>query len=198
MIPENMALRRRMMGSRQKLPFAYTYSGKSTGSLDAEGKGTLKLTSSGTLTVLSGEITVQAYILAGGGGSSAGGASSTSGDFYYAAAGGGGGNETITVALAEGETYSVEIGSGGIRASAGKNTSAFGVTCTGGGGGSVSRPGSRGTPNGTAGQYKRTTSSNTEISASGGSPNGGDASRSSGGTYRTESGGDGYVELSGV
>lgn len=165
-------------------PFAFEYSGNYTDNR-VDGIGTVRLNTSGTLTVLSGTATVEAYILAGGGGCLFWDANT---DVY--SGGGGGGNKTIEVTLEPG-TYEIVIGKGGskvtttngngpVYAASGGNTVAFGETCIGGTGGGVQgylpRAGTAGSPNATDGT----------TAGVGGSPNGG-------GKY--ENGGDGYVEL---
>lgn len=173
-------------------PFAFEYSGNFTDNRDADGKGTVRLNTSGTLTVLSGTATVSVYILGAGGG----GAENTSGS-VISASGGSGGYQTVEVELAPG-TYEIVIGTGGAGTfyvssivlyggEEGGTTTAFGYTSTGGSGGkpSGSNPtaGAGGTPNGNAGSTGR---------VAGGSPNGG---ASNGGSAAANSGGDGYVEL---
>ena len=184
-------------GAVAEEPFAFEYSGNFTDNRDADGKGTVRLNTSGTLTVLSGKATVSAYILGGGGGGAWYQYSTTIG---YAACGGSGGIQTVAVTLEPG-TYEIVIGIGGSGASGvsgtytgtnGGDTSAFGVTSTGGTGGSSgyssSTAGTGGTPNGTAGTTNRSLSNSGSIA--GGSPNGGGVVNGV-----AQPGGDGYVEL---
>ena len=193
MIPMQYALRRRMMiKCDSKIEFEYT--GNYTDNRDENGIGTVRFTSSGTLTVLSGTATVSAYILAGGGGGCVG--------TYYSdrRSGGGGGNQIVEVKLAPG-TYDIVIGAGGSSATgsryvptagSGGNTTAFGVTSTGGTGAnnsSTAAPG--GTPNGGNGKRSYNNGYTHTGSAAGGSPNGG-ASNSGNTVY---AGGDGCVEI---
>lgn len=166
--------------------FEFNYSGNYTDNR-INGKGTVRLNTSGTLTVLSGKATVSVHILAGGGGAVA------YAGFY--GTGGGGGNQTVTVELKPG-TYDIVIGTGGNAiltggvAGAGGNTTAFGFTSTGGTGGDARTDiwtgGKGGSPNGGDGvgvfyAYNQ----------QGGSPNGGGTT----GTSDAQPGGDGYVEL---
>lgn len=156
----------------------FTYSGNYTDNR-TNGKGTVRLNTSGTLIVTSGAATVLVSMLGGGGGGAA------IQQDARAAAGGSGGFRTVEVELTQG-TYSITIGTGGAGnvaardsgysyASSGGDTTAFGYTSTGGAGGQISgaavTAGSNGTPNG-------------------GNINGGTAGSSS-----ATSGGDGYVEL---
>lgn len=193
MIPIQYALRRRMMiKCDSKIEFEYT--GNYTDNRDENGIGTVRFTSSGTLTVLSGKNTVSAYILGAGGG----------GEFQYSgyksASGGGGGFQTVDVELSSG-IYEIVIGTGGagaysksmgvsIAGGTGGTTTAFGYTSTGGTGGrsngtdSGTFAGKGGSPNGNDGSVG--------IKSSGGSPNGG---RSDGRDAATNSGGNGYVEI---
>lgn len=170
-------------------PFAFEYSGNFTDNRDADGKGTVRFNTSGTLTVTGKTVTVSVYILAGGGGGI------TSYDDYASVSGGGGGNQTVEVALEAG-TYEIVIGTGGegkttmyggLYAGNGGNTTVFGKTSTGGGGAetySAFRPGSGGSPNGGNGSVGKF--------SSGGYPNGG---ASNGISAAANNGGDGYVEL---
>ena len=193
MIPIQYALRRRMMiKCESKIEFEYT--GNYTDNRDENGIGTVRFTSSGTLTVLSGKKIVSAYILGAGGG----------GVFQYSgnksASGGGGGFQTVDVELSSG-TYEIVIGIGGaggyspntISANVGGTggtTTAFGYTSTGGTGGRTNGTdngtfaGEGGSPNGNSGRVG--------ILSSGGSPNGG---RSDGRNAAANSGGNGYVEI---
>lgn len=163
--------------------FLFTYSGNYTDNRDADGKGKVRLNTSGTLVTTGQTVKVSVYILAGGGGGYLA--------VYYpdSRSGGGGGNQTVEVELAPG-TYEIVIGTGGTgtttmsaQAGNGGNTVAFGYTSTGGTGAKYeidSAPG--GTPNGGNGGRGLT---------SGGFPNGGNST-----TNATDNnGGDGYVEL---
>ena len=181
-------LRRRLMGGGGAFEFAYT--GQFTDKIEGS-KRVIKLTSSGTLDV-SGSVVADVYLLAGGGGAA---------DHSYAAGGGGGGgNQSITNYTIKSGVYDVTIGQGGKGtlwtsegddtwryASSGGNTSIFGYTCTGGGGGSATsafgQGGYGGTPNGKKGGYNSYGNS-----AGGGSPNGGHSP----GVLK---GGDGYITL---
>ena len=164
----------------------FTYSGNYTDNR-TNGKGTVRLNTSGTLNVISGIATVVAYILAGGGGAH----KRYDSDGYTLYSGGGGGNQTVMVKLSPG-TYEIVIGTGGegsVDASgsgsstgySGGTTTAFGYTSTGGG--SKNRKG--GTPNGGDGELQSYGSN-----LAGGSPNGGAIVSGS-----PKAGGDGYVEL---
>ena len=192
MIPMQYALRRRMMVCSG--PFSFEYTGNYIDNRDENGVGTVRFTSSGTLTVLSGKNTVSAYILGAGGG----GVFQYSG--YRSASGGGGGFQTVDVELSSG-IYEIVIGTGGAGkysnnaassnvGGTGGKTTAFGYTSTGGTGGGTNGTdngtfaGSGGSPNGnsgTVGLYKP-----------GGSPNGGGSHRAD---AAANSGGDGYVEI---
>ena len=192
-IPMQYALRRRMMiKCDSKIEFEYT--GNYTDNRDANGIGTVRFTSSGTLTVLSGTATVSAYILGAGGG----------GAFYaYSdsrlihASGGGGGYQTVEVELAPG-TYDVVIGVGGTgrasngRGNKGGDTTAFGTVSTGGNGGYAAYVGSGGgtggIPNGNSGSLVE---NDYTLTIAGGSPNGGQATQ----WASRNKGGDGYVEI---
>ena len=174
-------------------PFAFEYSGNFTDNRDADGKGTVRLNTSGQLVTSGKTVTVRVYILAGGGGA----ASNELGSYYkYYAGGGGGGNQTVEVELIPG-TYEIIIGTGGTHNASvsgtafyggdGGATAAFGYTCTGGKGGLATSSsvtvGSGGSPNGEKGTASGTGSS---TPAQGGYPNGGG---------KGAAGGDGYVEL---
>lgn len=170
--------------------FEFTYSGNYTDNR-VNGIGTVRLNTSGTLTVTGESKTVSAYILGGGGGAAYLGVAN------WSAGGGGGGNQTVSVELTEG-TYDIVIGTGGAGlqvvsgsgtyvAKTGGNTTAFGATSTGGKGGDISglpAGGNGGSPNGANGN------SGEISSASGGSPNGGSVVSTT-----PNNGGDGYVEL---
>lgn len=173
----------------------FTYSGNYTDNR-INGKGTVRLNTSGTLNVTGGTVTVAVYIQGAGGGAAVG----TYGGTLYCASGGGGGYQTITETLSPG-TYDIVIGSGGEKASgawtseqaAGKggDTIAFGATSTGGNGGYSYKEvnivgGTGGTPNGENGNTK----SGSSPTIDGGSPNGGGVVNGA-----PENGGDGYVEL---
>ncbi|MBR5291712.1 MAG: hypothetical protein IKU32_02220 [Clostridia bacterium] len=147
--------------------FAFTYSGNYTDNR-VNGIGDVTLNTSGTLTVTGQTVKVKVYILAGGGGGCVD-------PVAYCGGGGGGGYQTIEVELVPG-TYEIVIGTGGTAlkgngtAGNGGNTTAFGVTSTGGKGGytgSTYGGGAGGTPNGVAGIRSATGD------ATGGSPNGG-------------------------
>ena len=179
-------------------PFAFEYSGNFTDNRDADGKGTVRLNTSGTLTVTSGKATVAVYILGAGGGAAY---SHPSGNAWGQRAGGGsGGYQTIEIELAPG-TYEIIVGTGGLSVEdnngntktggTGGDTSAFGATSTGGNGGragnrnSIATGGSGGTPNGVAGSAQAGTSN-----VAGGSPNGGSVVNSV-----AQPGGDGLVRI---
>lgn len=171
----------------------FTYSGNYTDNR-VNGVGTVRLNTSGTLTVTSGTATVSAYILGGGGGAVH---CVVYGDDNYGGTGGGGGQQVVEVELTEG-SYEIVVGTGGIgrnsgggnySAGNGGNTVAFGQTSTGGGGAIMEyfaspSGGTGGSPNGKAGG--RITSAN----GTGGSPNGGGVTSST-----AQNGGAGYVEL---
>lgn len=173
--------------------YSFTYSGNYTDNR-VNGKGTVRLNTSGVF-VFSGEpVTVTVYIQGAGGG-----AAVDSYDKRTLGTGGGGGYQTITVTLEQG-TYEIVIGTGGEeqqvinsynwQGSNGGDTMAFGYTSTGGTGGRVGDSiyaGTGGSPNGGNGAAYIATGQET---ISGGSPNGG-------GVINTVSqpGGDGYVEL---
>lgn len=189
------ALRRRMMiKCDSKIEFEYT--GNYTDNRDENGIGTVRFTSSGTLTVLSGKKTVSAYILGAGGG----GAYYYYNDrHFYHASGGGGGYQTVEVELTPG-TYDVVIGVGGAgkasdsvppQGNKGGDTTAFDTVSTGGNGGNARQGGAAGTggtPNGNSGSFVDT---NSAVEIAGGSPNGGQA------TFQASKnkGGNGYVEI---
>lgn len=196
MIPMQFALRRRMIKRDSKIEFEFEYTGNYTDNRDKNGKGSIRFTSKGTLTVLSGKATVSAYILgAGGGGVYAENWANRS------ASGGGGGFQTVNVELLPG-TYEIVIGKGGAGKYAPKSsqssspaggnggkTTAFGYTSTGGGGGKLDGAtynavaGRGGSPNGIPGSVGRSL---------GGAPNGGASSYT---TAANNSGGDGYVQI---
>ena len=170
----------------------FAYSGNYTDGR-VNGKGVVRLNTSGTLVVTGGKATVSVYILAGGGGAY------VDTGYYYYSSGGSGGYQTVEVTLEPG-TYEIIIGTGGAEGSgilmtngaeggAGGDTSAFGYTSTGGKGGHVGYSsnygGAGGSPNG--GEGSTSTSSAT---LSGGSPNGGGVVNGV-----PQPGGDGYVEL---
>ena len=178
-------------------PFAFEYSGNFTDNRDADGKGTVRLNTSGTLTVLSGKATVSVYILAGGGGA-AFSVETAQGKKGVCATGGSGGYQTVEVELAPG-TYEIVIGIGGessydwdfTAGEDGGNTTAFGYTSTGGRAGEADywtevKAGAGGSPNGKAGAIKN----GTNPTCAGGSPNGGGVVSGT-----VQPGGDGYVEL---
>ena len=197
MIPLQFALRHRMMMVSSNAPLVFEYTGNYTDNRDANGVGTVEFTSSGTLTVLSGKATVFAYILGAGGG---GAQITNTSHSRYSASGGGGGYQTVEIDLAPG-TYEIVIGTGGHGyyspysgrdvTGDGGNTTAFGVTSTGGIGGEVatpsgsaaSQPGVGGSPNGGSG--------NSSV-APGGYPNGG---ASNGQSAAANAGGNGLVRL---
>lgn len=187
------ALRRRMMiKCDSKIELEYT--GNYTDNRDENGIGTVRFTSSGTLTVLSGKNTVSAYILGAGGG----GVYQYSG--YTSASGGGGGFQTVDVELSSG-IYEIVIGTGGAGkyskntissnvCGTGGTTTAFGYTSTGGTGARTNGnkngtfAGKGGSPNGNDGSVG--------IKSSGGSPNGGCSNKEN---AAGNSGGNGYVEI---
>lgn len=163
----------------------FIYTGKYTDNR-ISGKGTVRLNSSGVMTVTGEPVTVSVTIVGAGGGAVRSG---------FVATGGSGGIQTISVTLAPG-TYEIIIGAGGVAidgsdgtAGNGGDTTAFGKTSTGGEGatliGSNGTAGAGGTPNGNEGKGP-TISDN----LSGGSPNGGGVVNSV-----AQNGGDGYVEI---
>ena len=176
-------------GTKKEEPFAFTYSGDFTDSR-VDGIGDVTLNTSGTLTVTGKAVTVRVYILAGGGGAASWTGMPRNGT------GGGGGNQEVEVELTPG-TYEIIIGSGGTiyraaaegTAGAGGDTTAFGVTSTGGKGGKAAYPqsvgGAGGSPNGSAG-----VNAQGMTVAAGGAPNGGGISGST-----PQPGGDGLVRI---
>lgn len=193
------ALRRRMMMCSG--PFSFEYTGTFTDVINGSNR-IITLTSSGILTV-KGSITAEVYMLAGGGG----GMYTTS--YIGGASGGGGGYQTVEVELAPG-TYEIVIGAGGrtnansssyvATAPSGGDTTAFGYTSTGGGGGSIDystyKAGVGGTPNGGNG---KTGTYNGNRNVTGGSPNGGGFTTGTSVNNRNPTnvtnGGDGYVTI---
>ena len=174
-------------------PFAFEYSGNFTDNR-VDGVGTVRLNTSGTLTVTGAPVTVSATIVGAGGGA----AINTT---YYGggASGGGGGIQTVEVTLEPG-AYDIVIGTGGspasktgsgttVAATNGGDTTAFGYTSTGGkgaSGGATPAGGAAGAPNATAG----TKQSYSGQTIAGGSPNGGGLDGNT-----PQAGGDGYVDL---
>lgn len=128
-------------GSGEITPVTFKY----TGQYSTEDDGSryiITFTTSGTLTIENlKEDDFEVYLLAGGGG-----AACACDDDYYASygTGGGGGNGTYTEKLKSG-TYPIVIGTGGLpykpgkveqgKAGDGGDTTAFGHSVTGGGGG---------------------------------------------------------------
>lgn len=177
----------------------FLYTGDYTDNRDADGKGTVRFNTSGTLSVLSGKAVVSVYILGGGGGGALSGGSSGP---RAKSGGGSGGYLTVDKELETGD-YEIIIGSGGAGKSGtsaatgatGGETVAFGYTCTGGSGGYANKTaatgegGAGGSPYGNNGEYS-SASSSSPATALGGSPNGGSASKSG-----ANDGGDGYVEI---
>lgn len=195
-------------GAVSEEPFAFEYSGNYTDNRDADGKGTVRFNTSGTLTVTSGKATVLAYMLAGGGGGA------YTRFFIGGGSGGGGGYQTLEYTLEPGE-YSIIIGQGGATingraeyinsvyvytAPSGGDTVAFEQTVTGGGGGSVNydsfKAGVGGTPNGSRGKIGKYSGTR---NVPGGSPNGGGFTTGTSTSDReptnVTNGGDGYVKL---
>ena len=173
-------------------PFAFTYSGDFTDNR-VDGVGTVRLNTSGTLTVTGKAVTVSVTIVGAGGGAA------YFSPAEWAAGGGSGGIQTKTITLKPG-VYDIVIGTGGAGiqidfgsavtvGGTGGNTTAFDETCTGGKGGDISGAepigGTGGVPNGTSGKGVKSTTS-----ASGGSPNGGAVVKEV-----PQNGGDGYVEI---
>lgn len=177
----------------------FSYTGNYTDNR-TDGTGTVRLNSSGIMTVLK-SMTVSLTVVGGGGGGA------YTKDYVGGASGGGGGNQTVEVELAPG-TYEIVIGTGGatsisyngpyvVTAPSGGDTTAFGYTSTGGDGGAVNyntfTAGTGGTPNGANGS---TGSHGGNVI--GGSPNGGGFTT---GTFdnrnptNVTNGGNGYVEL---
>ena len=177
-------------------PFSFTYTGGFTDNRDANGKGTIRLNTSGVLTI-SGKATVASVIKVVAGG---GGASAWSFGSHYGASGGGGGTQIVELGVLSG-VYEIVIGSGGAanqdgaQGSAGGkggDTTAFGVICSGGTGGiqvktMEAAAGTGGSPNGGNGT---TDFRSSVINISGGTPNGGGVVADV-----AQAGGDGYVEL---
>lgn len=195
-------LRRRLMGGGA---FEFTYTGQFTDKIEGS-KRVIKLTSSGTLNV-SGSVVADVYLLAGGGGGVSAAAYNIA--TLGCGGGGGGGHQTIKMKIIAG-VYDIIIGEGGagnhsqqnsaVIASDGGNTSAFGLTTTGGKGANVNCSdnhqhaygGVGGVPNGlnggaNFGAYQ---------TALGGAPNGGEGTTWNTPTSGTaQKGGDGYVTL---
>lgn len=179
-------------------PFAFEYTGDYTDNRDANGIGKVEFTSSGTLTVLSGIVTVLVYILGAGGGGAHSRYGTATNIQACKAGGGGGGNQTVEVELTPG-TYDIVIGAGGtsrlsttatkMTGGNGGATTAFGKTSTGGKGGvaywadKIYTGGAGGSPNGGMGSA---TQSGASYTTSGGAPNGGNSS---------SNGGDGLVRI---
>ena len=177
-------------GEVKEEPFAFTYSGNFTDNR-VDGVGTVRLNTSGTLTVTGSPVTIIAKIVGAGGGAAAANAMGT----CYGAGGGSGGIQEVTVTLEAG-TYEIVIGTGGAERTAtsagtagkGGDTTAFGKTSTGGDGGyfkntSSQTGGAGGTPNGNSGSTGKN-------DIAGGAPNGGSVVNKV-----AQAGGDGYVEL---
>lgn len=163
----------------------FIYTGKYTDNR-ISGKGTVRLNSSGVMTVTGEPVTVSVTIVGAGGGAVQHG---------FVATGGSGGIQTISVTLAPG-TYEIVIGVGGFAitgsngtAGNGGDTIAFGKTSTGGEGATVinsnGTAGEGGTPNGNKGKGPTVTGD-----LSGGLPNGGGVV-----DYAAQPGGNGYVEI---
>lgn len=186
------------------LPSGLKYSGDA-GYTVSDNKYIVKLLSSGILTV-NKTLNASVYLLAGGGG----GIYTKS--YIGGASGGGGGYQTVEVELAPG-TYEIVIGAGGITsiinsgsgpyvatAPSGGDTTAFGYTSTGGGGGAIDydayTAGTGGTPNGGNGKTGRY---NGNRNVTGGSPNGGGFTTGPSVSNReptnVTNGGDGYVTI---
>lgn len=174
-------------GTKKEEPFAFTYSGDFTDER-VDGIGDVTLNTSGQLVTSGKAVTVSVYILGAGGGA-------IKRYNQVGATGGGGGNQTVEVTLEPG-TYEIVIGSGGAArdvttgyAGNGGDTTAFGVTSTGGKGGytteSSGTGGAGGTPNGGAGAKHGNVSR-----TSGGSPNGGGIVN-----YAVQPGGNGLVRI---
>lgn len=174
-------------GGVKEEPFAFTYSGDFTDNR-VDGVGTVRLNTSGTLTVTGKAVTVTATIVGGGGGGAL-----CNNSREMCASGGGGGIQTVEVTLKAG-AYDIVIGTGGAASNKtsnatggnGGDTIAFEKTSTGGTGGkggygSYNAAGVGGTPNGGNGAIGI---------ESGGTPNGGAVT-----TRGAQAGGDGYVEL---
>lgn len=184
------------------LPSGLKYSGDA-GYTVSDNKYIVKLLSSGILTV-NKTLNASVYLLAGGGGGM------YTKSYFGGASGGGGGYQTVEVELAPG-TYEIVIGAGGTTnmisgelyvatAPSGGDTTAFGYTSTGGGGGGVNyntyTAGNGGSPNGgngTTGNYEG------NRNVAGGSPNGGGftigTSVSDRDPTNVTNGGDGYVTI---
>ena len=93
---------------------------------------------------------VDIFVCGGGGGGGISG-----GEWSYGGGGGAGGYQTTKYGMAIGtESYDIEIGAGGAVESTGGTTTAFGLTASGGSGGSGQTPGKAGTAaGGTGGGY---------------------------------------------
>ena len=179
-------------------PFAFTYSGDFTDNR-VDGVGTVRLNTSGTLTVTGSPVTVSVTIVGAGGGAAR---RKVTNNYATSGSGGGGGIQTVEVTLEAG-TYDIVIGTGGAATNktgsadqtggTGGSTIAFGKTSTGGGGGtstaSAGKAGSGGTPNGKAGKTTALVLDN-QANIAGGTPNGGAVVNGV-----PQAGGDGYVDL---
>lgn len=200
-ITEKSALRRRNMMFKTQDAFAFTYTGDYTDNRDANGKGTVRLKTSGELTVTGKAVTIKVVLLGAGGGAAY--QYQTSDTEHIGVSGGGGGVQEVEVTLEQG-VYDVVVGVGGAAANStdatasGKNggdTVAFNQTSTGGTGGRIASSGTRypgkgGTPNGKGGTSTWDDSYSASISVAGGLPNGGAVV-----SNKAQSGDSGYVDL---
>ena len=210
-----MILNTMITGSGKIIPVTFNY----TGQYSTEDDGTnyiITFITSGVLTIENlQDSEVSVYLLAGGGG-----AALAYDDGYYMsyATGGGGGNGTYSTTIKSG-TYPIVVGAGGssykaasfsqAKAGDGGNTSAFGFTVTGGGGGTVGNrnmtpaqiiAGAAGSPNANAGPASWTYDC---CNLGGGSPNGGGITKTTTSTendnfsyyQQVSAGGNGYVKL---
>ena len=148
---------------------------------EADGYRIHTFTASGNFTVLLGSTTVEYLVVAGGGG----------GGSNHGGGGGGAGGYSSGSITATQQTYSIVIGGGGAATANGTNSSAFGITSTGGGAGgsengNASSGGSGG--GGAGGASQRAGASGTSgQGTSGGTGNNGGG----GGSYGSGGGGGG-------
>lgn len=187
--------------------FAFKYTGEFADNR-INGSGTVRLLTSGTLTILTCTTAVAAYLLGGGGGSVCltGNPTQLGTPYFFYGCGGGGGGKMLVPLKLEQREYDIVVGKGGegisevnilttLRGGDGGATSAFGYTCTGGLGGETSntdaevRPTLGGSPNGEPPQ-----------NFLGGQPNGGTTGsiikpETSSVKVYAESGKDGYVDI---
>ena len=125
------------------LPVVYTATAATGGSPTTYGIYKVHtFTTSGNLNVTTGGA-MEAFLVGGGGGADGN---------YYGSGGGGGGIYYNASFIANTQNYVIAVGAGGLVNSVGGNTTAFGVTATGGAAGVSSTNGNAG-PNGSGGGY---------------------------------------------